>query len=143
MPQPLMPKKLKWMVLWRPTRLFGTNNKKISLFHHRCWNAKVGSQVIPGITGKFGLGLQNEAGQRIIEYWQENILVIAKFLIQQHKWKLYTWTSPNYQTEIRLIIFFAAEDGEAIYSQQKQNLELTMVQTMNSLLQNLGLNWRK
>ena len=131
------------MVLWRPTRPFGTNTKKINLFHHRCWNAKVGSQEIPGITGKFGLGVQNESGQRIIEYWQENILVIAKSLSQQHKWQLYAWSSPKDHTEISLIIFFAAEDGEALYSWQKQDLESTMTQTMNSLLHSLGLNWRK
>ena len=58
------------------------------------WNAKVGSQEIPRVTGKSGLGVQNEAGQRLIEFCQENILVIANTLFQQHKRKLYTWTSP-------------------------------------------------
>ena len=57
------------------------------------WNAKVGSQEIPGVTGKFGLGLQNEAGQRLTEFCQEDALVIAKTLFQQHKNRLYTWTS--------------------------------------------------
>ena len=61
------------------------------------WNAKVGSQEIPGITGKFGLGVQNEAGQRLIEFCQENALVIANTLFQQHKRRLYTWTSPDGQ----------------------------------------------
>ena len=61
------------------------------------WNAKVGSQEIPGITGKFGLGLQNEAGQNLTEFSQENALVIANALFQQHKRGLYTWTSPNGQ----------------------------------------------
>ena len=55
------------------------------------WNAKVGSQETPGVTGKFGLGVQNEAGQRLIEFCQENILVIANTLFQQHKRRLYTW----------------------------------------------------
>ena len=59
-----------------------------------CWNAKVRSQETPGVTGKFGLGVQNEAGQRLIE---ENTLVIANTLIQQHKRRLYTWTSPDGQ----------------------------------------------
>ena len=59
------------------------------------WNAKVGSQEIPGITGKFGLGVQNEAGQRLTEFCQENTLVIANALFQQHKRRLYTWTSPD------------------------------------------------
>ena len=61
------------------------------------WNAKVGSQKIPGVTGKFGLGVRNEAGQRLMELCQENTLVIANTLFQQHKRRLYTWTSPNGQ----------------------------------------------
>ena len=60
-------------------------------------NAKVGSQETPGVTGKFGLGVQNEAGQRLIEFCQENALVIANTLFQQHKRRLYTWTSPDGQ----------------------------------------------
>ena len=84
------------------------------------WNAKVGGQETPGITGKFGK-VWNEAGQRLIEFCQENILVIANTLSQQHKRRLYTWTSPDGQHQIRLIIFFASKDGEALYSQQKQD----------------------
>ena len=61
------------------------------------WNAKVGSQETPGVTGKFGLGIRNEAGQRLIEFCQENTLVIANTLFQQHKRRLYTWTSPDGQ----------------------------------------------
>ena len=61
------------------------------------WNAKVESQEIPGVTGKFGLGVQNEAGQRLLEFFQENALVIANTLFQQHKRRLYTWTSPDGQ----------------------------------------------
>ena len=61
------------------------------------WNAKVGSQETPGITGKFGLGIRNEAGQRLIEFFQENALVITNTLFQQHKRRLYTWTSPDGQ----------------------------------------------
>ena len=61
------------------------------------WNAKVGSQETPGVTGKFGLGVQNEAGQRLIEFCQENTLVTANTLFQQHKRRLYTWTSPDGQ----------------------------------------------
>ena len=59
------------------------------------WNAKVGSQETPGVTGKFGLGIWNEAGQRLIELCQENALVIANTLFQQHMRRLYTWTSPH------------------------------------------------
>ena len=61
------------------------------------WNAKVGSQETPGVTGKFGLGIRNEAGQRLIEFCQEKTLVIANTLFQQHKRRLYTWTSPDGQ----------------------------------------------
>ena len=61
------------------------------------WNAKVGNQEIPGVTGKFGLGVQNEAGQRLIEFCQENALDIANTLFQQHKRRLHTWTSPDGQ----------------------------------------------
>ena len=60
-------------------------------------NAKVGLQETPGVTGKFGLGMRNEAGQRLIEFCQENALVIANTLFQQHKRRLYTWTSPDGQ----------------------------------------------
>ena len=61
------------------------------------WNAKVGSQETPGVTGKFGLGIRNEAGQRLIDFCQENALVIANTLFQQHNRRLYTWTSPDGQ----------------------------------------------
>ena len=95
-------------------------------FHYRGLECKVGSQETPGVTGKFGLGVQNEAGQRLIEFCQESTLVIANTFFQQHKRRLYTQTSPDGQHEIRLIIFFAAKDGEALYSQQKQDRELTV-----------------
>jgi len=78
------------------------------------WNAKVGSQETPGATGKFGLGVQNEARQRLIELCQENALVIAYTLFQQHK-RRYTDIT-RWSNEIELIIFFAAKDGEALYS---------------------------
>ena len=61
------------------------------------WTAKVGSQETPKVTGKFGLGMWNEAGQRLIEFCQENVLVIANTLSQQYKRRLYTWTSPDGQ----------------------------------------------
>ena len=70
------------------------------------WNAKVGSQERPGVTGKFGLGVQNDAGQSLTEFCQENKLVITNTLFQQHKTKLYTWTSPDgqYQNQIDYIL---------------------------------------
>ena len=71
--------------------------KKDILFIIGDWNAKVGSQETPGVKGKFGLGVPTEAGQRLIEFCQENALVIANTLFQQHKRRLYTWTSPDGQ----------------------------------------------
>ena len=71
--------------------------KKDVLFIIGDWNAKVGSQETPGVTGKFGLGIWNEAGQRLIEFCQENALVITNTLFKQHKRRLYTWTSPDGQ----------------------------------------------
>ena len=68
--------------------------KKDVLFNIEEWNAKIESQEIPGVTGKFGLGVQNKAGKRLIEFCQENSLIIANTLFQQHK-RLYTWTSPD------------------------------------------------
>ena len=110
--------------------------KKDVLFILGNWNAKVSSQEIPGVIGKFGLGVQNEAGQRLIEFCQENALVIANTLFQKHKRRLYIGHHQMVNTKIRLIIFSAAKDGEALYSQQKQVQELTVAQIMNSLLPN-------
>ena len=111
--------------------------KKDVLFIIGDWNAKVGSQETPGVTGKFGLGVQNEAGQRLIEFCQQKTLVLANTLFQQHKRRLYTHEHHQMvNTVIRLIIFFAAKDEEALYSQQKQDEELTVAQIMNSLLPN-------
>ena len=73
--------------------------KKDVLFIIGDCNAKVGSQETPGVTGKFGLGVQNEARQRLIEFCQENALVIANTLFQQNKKRIYTWTSPDGQRQ--------------------------------------------
>ena len=76
--------------------------KKDVLFITGNWNAKAGGQETSGLTGKFGLGVQNEAGQKLIEFCQENALVIANTLFQQHKRRLYTWTSPDDQYQIQI-----------------------------------------
>ena len=80
--------------------------KKDVLFIIGDWNEKVGCQETLGVTGKFGLGVQSEAGQRLIEFCQENTLVIANTLLQQHNRRLYTWTSPDgqYQNQIDYIL---------------------------------------
>ena len=84
--------------------------------------------------------MRNEAGQRLIEFCQENALVIANTFFQQHKRRSTHGHHQMVNTEIRLIIFFAAKDGEALYSQQKQHWELTVAQIINSLLPNSDLN---
>ena len=82
--------------------------KKDVLFTIGDWNAKVGSQI-PGVTGEFGPGVQNEAGQRLIEFCQENALVIANTLFQQHKRRLYTWTSPDGQNQNQIDYIFCSQ----------------------------------
>ena len=100
----------------------------------------MGSQKTPGVTGKFGLGVQNEAGQRLTEFGQENALAIANTLFQQHKRESTHGHHQMVNTKIRLIMSFAAKDGEALYSQQKQDQKRTVAQIMNSLLQNSDIN---
>ena len=73
------------------------------------WNAKVGSQEMPGVTGKFDLGVWNETGQRLTMFCQENALVIANTLFQQHKRRLYTWTSPDGQYQNQIDYIFCSQ----------------------------------
>ena len=94
---------------------------------------------MPGVTGKFGLGIRNEAGQRI-EFCQENALVIANTLFQHTREDSTHGHHQIVNTEISLIILFAAQDGGSPYSQQKKNQELTVAQVMNCLLLNSDLN---
>ena len=89
--------------------LLELTSKKDVLFIIGNWNAKIGSQEILGVTGKFGLGVQNEAEQRLTEFCQGSALVITNTVFQKHKRRLYTWTSPVVKSEIRLIIFFASK----------------------------------
>ena len=123
----------------RPSR---TNTHKRCRFHYRRMECKSRKSTIPGATAKFGLGVENKAGQRLTKFCQENALVIANNLFQQHMRRLYTWISPDGQYS-RLIIFFSAKDkklhtvGE---KKKKQDWELTVVQIMNSLLPNSDLN---
>ena len=91
------------------------------LFIIRDWNAKVGSQEISGVTGKFGLGVQNQAGQRLTEFGEENALVIANTLFQQHKRRLYTWTLPDGQYQNQIDYILCSQNGGALYSQHKQD----------------------
>ena len=114
--------------------------QKAVLFIIGDWNAKVGGQEIPGITGKLGLGVQNEAGQRLTEFCQENTLVIANTLFQQHKRRLYTGTSPDGPHRNQIDYILCSQRWRTLYSQQKQDRELTVAQITNSLLLNSDLN---
>ena len=98
MPRTLILKKLKLNGSMKDLQdLLELTPQKDVLFIIGDWNAKVGSEEIPGVTGKFGLEVQNKTGQRLIEFCQENALVIANTLFQQHKRRLYTWTPEKYQ----------------------------------------------
>ena len=81
--------------------------------------SKSRNQEIPGVRGKFGLGVQNEAGQKLLEFCQENSLIIANTLFQQQKRRLYTWTSPDDQHKNQIDYILCSKDGEALYSQKK------------------------
>ena len=129
---------LEWFTI--PSRPSRTNTPKDVFFIIGDWNAKVGSKEILGLTGKFGLGVQNEAGQRLIKVCQENALVMQTPSSNNTREDSTNGYHQMVDTEIRLIIFFTAKDGETLYSQQKQDLELTVAQIMNSLLPNSDLN---
>ena len=107
------------------------------------WNVKVGSQGTAGVTGKFGLGVQNEAGQRLIEFWLENALVIANTLFQQHRRRLYTWTSPDGQHQNQIGYILCSQRWRTLYSQQKQDQDLTVAQVMNLLIGKCRLKLKK
>ena len=107
------------MVLWRPTRPFRTNTQKDILLIIGDWNAKVGSQETSGVTGKFGLEIWNEAGQRLLDFCQENTLVIEKPTSNNTGEDSTHGHHQMVNTEMRLIIFFAVKVGEALFSQQK------------------------
>ena len=108
--------------------------KKDVLFITEDWNAKVESQETPGVTGKFGLGVQNEAGQRLIVLCQENALVIANTLF--HKRRLYMWTSPDGQYGNQTDYILCSQRWRSSIQAEKQDRELTVAQIMNSLLPN-------
>ena len=114
MPQPVTLKKLKMNVYVDLRDFLELTSKKDVLFLIGDWNAKVGSQETPGVTGKFGLGIQNEAGQRLVEFCQENALVIANTHFQHTRGDSTHGHHQMVNTKIRLILFFAAKYGEAL-----------------------------
>ena len=97
----------------------------------------------PGMTGKFGRGVQSEAGERLKKFWQKKTWVIAKTLFRNTRDNSTHGHHKMFSTEIRMIIFFAVKDREALYSWQIQDWKLTVAQIMRSLLWNSDLNWRK
>ena len=103
-------------------------------------SSKVGSQETPGLTGEFGLGIWNEAEQRLLEFCQENALVITNTLFQQHKRRLYTWTSPDGQHQNQIDYILCGQRWRNSKQSAKTRPELTVSQTMNSLLLNSDLN---
>ena len=84
------------------------------------WSGKVGNQETPGVPGKFGFGVQHEARQRLIEFCQENTLVVANTLLQQHKKRLYTWTSPDGQHRNQIDYILCSQNGEALLVSKKK-----------------------
>ena len=107
------------------------------------WNSKVGNQETPGITGKFGLGMRNEAGQRLIEFFQENVLVIANTFFQQHKRRLYTWTSSDGQHRNQTdYILYSKRWGSSIQSAQTRP-RADCGSDHELLIANSDWNWRK
>ena len=113
--------------------------KQDVLFIIEDWNAKVGSQEIPGVTGKLGFGVLNEAGQRLTEFCQENPMVIAHTLFQQRKRGLYTWTSPDGQHRIQIDYILCSQRWRSSIQSAKTRLGAE-VQIMNFLLPNSDLN---
>ena len=113
--------------------------KKDVLFIIGDWNAKIGNQETPGVTGKFGLGIQNKAGQRLIEFCQENALVIANTLFQQHKRRLYTWTSLDGQYRNLTDYILCSQRWRSSIQSAKQDRKLTVAQILNSILPNSDL----
>ena len=141
MPQPAMLEEAEVEQFYQDLQdLLELTPKKDVLYITGNWNVKVRSQETPGVTGKFGLGVQNEAGQRLIEFCQENTLVIANTLFQQHKRRLYTWTSPDGQHQNQIDYILCSQRWRSSTQSANQDWELTVAQIMNSLLPNSDLN---
>ena len=130
---------LNWTELnWTEQDLL--EHPKICLLLYRGLECK--SQELPGVTGKFGFGVQNEAGQRLTEFRQENVLIIAN-TFQQHKERLYTWTSPDGQYQNQTDYILCSHRQRNSVQSAKTRWELTVAQNMNSLFPNSDLNLRK
>ena len=107
------------------------------------WNAKVGSQEIPGVTDIFGLGVQNEAGQRLTEFCQENALVIANTFFQQHKRRLYTWTSPDGQHQNQIDYILCSQRWRSSILSAKTRLGADCISDHELLIDTFRLKLKK
>ena len=140
MPQPVMLK--KWTVLRRPIRPSRTNTKKRHPFHYRGLESK-SRKSRDTVTGKFGLGVQNEAGQRQIEICQGDALVMANTLFKQHKRRLHTWISSDGQHCKQIDYILCNQRWKTSIQSAKTSPGADCAKIMNSLLPNLDLYWRK
>ena len=131
------------MVLWRPTRPFRTSTQKRCPFHYRGLECNLGSQETPGVTGTFGLEVQNEAGQRLIEFCQETTLVIANTLFQQHKIRLYTWTSPDGQHRNQIDYILCSQRWKSSIQSAKTRLGADCGSDHELLIAKFRLKWKK
>ena len=131
-----------WTVFWRPTRPFRTNTQKRYPFLLGDCNAKVGNQETPGVADIWPWNVEWSRA-KINRVLPRKCIGHSKHPPPTTQEKTTFGHHQTVNTEIRLIIFFVAKDGEALYSQQKQDQELTVAQIMNSLLTNSDLNWRK
>ena len=144
MPWPVKLKKLKLEQFYEDLQdLLELTLKKDVLFIMGDWNAKVGSQETPGVTGKFGLGIRNEAGQRLIDFCQENTLVIANTLFQQHKGRVYIWTSPDCQHWNQIDYILCSQNWRISIQSAKTRLGADCGSDSELLIGNPDLNWRK
>ena len=132
-----------WKVLRSAKRPSRTNNKKRCPFQQGEWNSKVESKEITGVTDKFGLGVQNEAGHRLTEFCQGNALILANTLYQQHKRWLYTWTSPDGQYQNQIDYILCSQRWRSSIQSAKTRPESDCGSDMKALLQNSDINWRK
>ena len=156
MPQPVMLNQLKlngsmktyktfyfYLFIYFLQDLLELTPKKDVLFIIGDWNTKGGSQETPGVTGKFGLGVRNETGQRLIEFCQENALVIANTLFQQHKRRLYTWTSPDGQHQNQIDYILCSQRWRSSIQSAKIRPGADYGSDHEFLLPNSDLNRRK
>ena len=107
------------------------------------WNTKVGSQETAGVTGKFGLGIRNEAGQRLIEVCQENALITADTLFQQHKRRLYTWTSPGGQHQNQIDYILCSQRWRSSTQSAKTRPGADCGSDHEPLIAKFRLKWKK